>query len=736
MIGANVGLRGRENVCNFAGGIKTDTLMEKRKIRIISRESPLALLQVKEAMELAGITDYEVIKTASYGDRHKEVSLMEEGIAADFFTRELDEALLEGRADIAVHSAKDLPYPLPPDIEVLALTSGRDPGDSLVARDELTLATLPPGSRVGTSSAQRKAELLSVRQDVEVVPIRGTIEERIALVDRGEIDALIVATCALDRLGLSNRATERLPFKTHPLQGKLAVTGRLKNENLKLKDPPQSSIFNSQFSICDVRRRYGKVWLVGYGPGDPELITVKGQRLIEEADVVFYDDLSINQFTVHNSQFIIHNSQFTVTSLNDQTTKSQFIYVGKRAGRHSHSQEEINEMMYQAALEGKKVVRLKGGDPMVFAHGREEIDYLRSRFVEVEVVPGISSGIALASLTQIPLTHRGLARSAAFVLGHAKEIQTPTADTLIYYMGGARVSEIAHSLIGSGRSEETPAALVTDVSLPSQRTIFTTLGEMKWAVFKAAPVLIIVGEVVRLEARAHRARVYDTSSTSSTPLIKITHIPFKTMNTDYTQYDYIVFTSRHGVRHFFQEVASVDGALPTIRERVQAGLIKIISVGTVTTSALKETGFAPFFESPTQSASGIISFFRDKPRGSRILLARSDKGLRKLIDGLSQHHVTDLAVYSNTPNTDAVRQDLSQYDKILFSSPSAVEAFRDLYGNGNETAAPTKREQAHYENEDENDFEPLNQRGALNPSTFNGLIIAKGETTYEAIQTI
>ena len=710
--------------------------MEKRKIRIISRESPLALLQVKEAMELAGITDYEVIKTASYGDRHKEVSLMEEGIAADFFTRELDEALLEGRADIAVHSAKDLPYPLPPDIEVLALTSGRDPGDSLVARDELTLATLPPGSRVGTSSAQRKAELLSVRQDVEVVPIRGTIEERIALVDRGEIDALIVATCALDRLGLSNRATERLPFKTHPLQGKLAVTGRLKNENLKLKDPPQSSIFNSQFSICDVRRRYGKVWLVGYGPGDPELITVKGQRLIEEADVVFYDDLSINQFTVHNSQFIIHNSQFTVTSLNDQTTKSQFIYVGKRAGRHSHSQEEINEMMYQAALEGKKVVRLKGGDPMVFAHGREEIDYLRSRFVEVEVVPGISSGIALASLTQIPLTHRGLARSAAFVLGHAKEIQTPTADTLIYYMGGARVSEIAHSLIGSGRSEETPAALVTDVSLPSQRTIFTTLGEMKWAVFKAAPVLIIVGEVVRLEARAHRARVYDTSSTSSTPLIKITHIPFKTMNTDYTQYDYIVFTSRHGVRHFFQEVASVDGALPTIRERVQAGLIKIISVGTVTTSALKETGFAPFFESPTQSASGIISFFRDKPRGSRILLARSDKGLRKLIDGLSQHHVTDLAVYSNTPNTDAVRQDLSQYDKILFSSPSAVEAFRDLYGNGNETAAPTKREQAHYENEDENDFEPLNQRGALNPSTFNGLIIAKGETTYEAIQTI
>ena len=626
-----------------------------RKIRIISRQSRLALLQVEELVKEAGITDYELIKTTAYGDRHKEVSLMDEGLAQDFFTRELDEALLEGRADIAVHSAKDLPNPLPDGIELLALTEGKDPSDSLVARDGLTLATLPEGSKVGTSSAQRKEELLRVRPDLVVVPIRGTIEERIAQVDDGSVDALIVATCALDRLGLSHRATERLPFKTHPLQGKLAVTGR----------------------------HYGKVWLVGYGPGDPELITVKGQRLLKEADVVFYDDLSFVPVPV-------------------KVPVQKYIYVGKRSGRHSHSQEEINELMYQAATEGKTVVRLKGGDPMVFAHGREEIDYLQSRFVKVEVVPGISSGIALASLTQIPLTHRGLARSAAFVLGHAKDIQTPTADTLIYYMGGAKVSEIAHSLIASGRSAETPVALVTNVSLPNQRTVFTSLGEMKWAVFKATPVLIVVGEVVALEAKTYKSRVYDTSSTSETPLIKIEHLPFIfNSNMDILEFDYIVFTSRHGVKHFFEEYNNYQLSI------INCQLPKIISVGSVTTAALRERGIEPFFESPTQSARGIIHFFRDKPRGSRILLARSDKGLKALTDGLRQHEVTDLPVYSNRPDKQAVKQDLTQYDKILFSSPSGVEAFRDLYG--------------------------ITEDKELQ---FDGLIIAKGETTYEAIQTI
>lgn len=618
--------------------------------------------------------DYELVKLTSYGDRHKEQSLMDGGLAPDFFTRELDEALLSGKADIAVHSAKDLPYPLTDGIEVIALTEGKDKTDSLVARDGQTLATLPAGSKVGTSSAQRRAELLKLRSDLEVVPIRGTIEERIAQVDSGKVDALIVATCALERLGLLHRATERLPFKTHPLQGNLAVTTSLPHPSHRgaLYSP-----LRRELGRLDVRRRYGKVWLVGAGPGDPELITVKGQRLIDEADVVFYDDLAF------------------VPPLLSEEVGERFFYVGKRSGKHSHSQEAINELMYRAATEGRNVVRLKGGDPMVFAHGREEVDYLRSRLVEVEVVPGISSGVALASLTQIPLTHRGVARSVAFVLGHATDIPTPTADTLLYYMGGARVSEIARKLLSSGRSADTPVAIVSNVSLPNQRSIYSTLGELRWATIHTSPVLIMVGEVVALEARAHRMRVYDTTSTSDSPLITISHIPFKTADLRLTRYEYMVFTSRHGVHHFFEEYDEGD----------YRQLPKVVSVGAVTTGALRERGIEPFFESPTQSARGIIDFFGDLPRGRRILLARSDKGLKKLTDGLRQHEVTDLAVYSNTPNKDAVRQDLRQYDKIVFGSPSGVEAFRSLY---------TEEEINGYE----------------------GLIIAKGETTHEAIQTI
>ena len=388
------------------------------KLRIISRQSPLALLQVDEVLRtLPPNIEYEVIKVTSYGDRHKNVSLMSDSVSPDFFTRELDRALLDGDADIAIHSAKDLPYPLPIGIKVVALTKGGDKSDSLVSKGNVKLADLPSGSRIGTSSVVRKAELFALRSDIEVVPIRGTIEERIAQVDDGYVDALIVATCALDRLGLSHRAAEKLPFKTHPLQGNLAIT---------VGDKAPDWIIDL-FTPFDIRREYGKVTLVGFGPGDPDLLTIKGHKALEHADVIFYDDLT-------NESFL---NQF----------KAEKIYVGKRSGKHSHHQDDINELLYQSAIQGKDVVRLKGGDPMLFSHGREEVDFLRSRMVDVEIVPGISSGNALASLLQIPLTHRGVARSVAMVLGHSDEPQTPNADTLLYYMGGSSISKIASSLI-------------------------------------------------------------------------------------------------------------------------------------------------------------------------------------------------------------------------------------------------------------------------------------------------
>ena len=626
------------------------------KLRIISRQSPLALLLVDEVLRtLPPDIEHEVIKVTSYGARHKNVSLMSDSISPDFFTRELDRALLDGDADIAIHSAKDLPYPLPIGIKVVALTKGGDKSDSLVSKGNVKLADLPSGSRIGTSSAVRKAELLALRSDIEVVPIRGTIEERIAQVDDGYVDALIVATCALDRLGLSHRAAEKLPFKTHPLQGNLAIT---------VGDKAPDWIIDL-FAPFDIRREYGKVTLVGFGPGDPDLLTIKGHKALEHADVVFYDDLT-------NESFL---NQF----------KAEKIYVGKRSGKHSHHQDDINELLYQSAIQGNDVVRLKGGDPMLFSHGREEVDFLRSRMVDVEIVPGISSGNALASLLQIPLTHRGVARSVAMVLGHSDEPQTPDADTLLYYMGGSSISKIANSLIESGRDDNTPVAIVTNVSLPNQRAIYSSLKELRYAVFKDTPVLLMIGNVVKFVAETTSQITYDTGTQSSTPLIKITPT---NVNIDTSKADWIVFTSRYGVRYF-------NGATEGKH---------IASVGPVTSAELNDRGLTPDFESPTESAEGLLEFFSKLP-SQHIILPRSDKGLKALSDGLiaQGHVVEDIPVYTNRPNTEAQPIDLSKVDKVIFSSPSAVEVFKNLYGND----VPKHL-----------------------------LFIAKGKTTYETIQTI
>jgi hydroxymethylbilane synthase len=235
-------------------------------LRVLSRSSPLAKVQVEEAfaalreywLEGAGSAQklpfptFDVHYLTSYGDRNKSISLLDGSAPGDLFTRELDESLLRGQADFAVHSAKDLNLPQSEGLVVLALLPARDPSDSLACQRKLGKIGfpdgLPRGARVGTSSPLRRSELLRLRPDLEIVPIRGTIEERLALVDSGQIDALIVATCALERLGLHDRISTVLPFETHPLQGHLAVTGLAQRGELRALWAP-----------LDVRRNWGRV---------------------------------------------------------------------------------------------------------------------------------------------------------------------------------------------------------------------------------------------------------------------------------------------------------------------------------------------------------------------------------------------------------------------------------------------------------------------------------------------
>jgi uroporphyrinogen III methyltransferase/synthase len=510
-----------------------------RGLKVISRKSPLALLQVKEVFDFFPNLSYELIKLESFGDKHKEISLLENP-PADIFTRELDTALLDGAADIAIHSAKDLPYPIPQGLEVIALFDAFNQTDSLVSRQNLTLKSLPTGARIGTSSPTRRKELLSIRPDVEVVSIRGTIEERIALIDSGEIDALIVASCALTRLGLSHRVAQILPFETHPLQGNLAVVGKTDRQDLKIL-----------FAEKDVRTNYGKVTLVGFGPGNPDLLTLGGDRALAQADIIFHDDLLDKNYL--------------------EKYAAEKIYVGKRKDRHSFEQADINRLLLNAARAGKQVVRLKGGDPMVFAHGGEEIEYLQSNFVEVDVIPGVSSGIAVSALTKVPLTHRGIASSVAFISGHSDAVQIPQTDTLVYYMGGSNIRLIAQKAIAQGKNPKTPVMLTHNVSLPGQQVFFSTLKELSVSDTKyPTPVIIVIGDVVSLRNNAEQAvskPAYLITGTQKEhyeqlgtvihqPLINIEAItPNPDLERELNQldkYDWLLFTSRYTVNFFFE----------------------------------------------------------------------------------------------------------------------------------------------------------------------------------------
>ena len=224
----------------------------------------------------------------------------------------------------------------------------------------------------------------------------------------------------------------------------------------------------------------GQVWLVGFGPGDPDLLTVKGLKLLKSANIIFYDDLT-------NKEFLLK-------------FKAEKVYVGKRKGQHSHEQDEINRLLYEAALAGKKVVRLKGGDPMLFAHGGEEIEYLRSRFIKVDVVPGVTAALAAAAFANIPLTHRGISSSVTFSTGHSKtDINVPRSGTLVYYMGASNLHKIAEEVIAKGWNVETPVLLVYNASAPDQKEYYTTLQEVTdFPQTYKTPLIIIIGDVVNL----------------------------------------------------------------------------------------------------------------------------------------------------------------------------------------------------------------------------------------------
>lgn len=682
-----------------------------KKIRVIARGSRLSRLQVEEVFKNFPELAYEIKYLESYGDKNQQISLLNGEAPADIFTRELDDAIRQGDADIAIHSAKDLPYPLPEDMEVIALFPAFDTTDSLVSRGHKKLAELPAGSIIGTSSPLRKKGLNELRPDLTIKGIRGCIEDRVQQVKDGKYDAAIVATCALKRLGMEDEIAEVLPFPTHPLQGFLAITALKEsaaNRNTGETKVPadlqsdgkqaiSSQALKQAFASKSILDKQGSVSLVGFGPGDPDLLTIKAAKAIEVADIIFYDDL------------------IDETYLNDK--KAEKVYVGKRAGYHHKEQSEINRLLLDAARKGKNVVRLKGGDPMIFAHGSEEIEFLESNLIKVNVIPGITTASALAASQKISLTHRDFSSCVALVSGHTPQPVTPDAETLVYYMGAKQLQAIATQLIDEeGWAFNTPVLLTYNVSRQDEQTFETTLWELRNGEKKdlPTPLIALIGNVAGLkhhQASDIKPTLYTgtlpdiekrNADYTYTPLIEINNssiFSLKDALYDEENYEYykgkglawndddekkpkyVVFTSQHSI-------SSTIECIPELLEEQENYIF--ISIGDTTTEALHNTGIKDVIQVEEDNRFGIIKWFEKEKekydeanaRYEDIIYPHSSLSPEDIPLALQElgFSVKSFVAYKNVMPEHPRLVNLNHFKRIVFTSPSTIDNFIKLYG--------------------------------------------------------
>ena len=342
----------------------------------------------------------------------------------------------------------------------------------------------------------------------------------------------------------------------------------------------------------------GKVYLIGAGPGDPGLITVRGRDLLRAADIVFYDNLAAPDLLI-------------------EAPRARKIYVGKKRAAHAHTQDEINRMLVTEAQAGRIVARLKGGDPYVFGRGGEEAEALAAAGVPFEVVPGVSSAVGAAAYAGIPLTHREFTPAVTFVTGHEVDridwTKLGVAETLVVFMGLTACGEIARCLIAAGRSPATPAAAVRWATRPCQQTIVGTLADLADRIAAAKmkpPALLIIGEVAGLRERLDwyerlplfgqrivvtRAREQASELSErlrrlgadpvELPAIEIRPPgdwgPLDAAIARLETYDWLIFTSQNGVARFVERLDRSDKDWRALRARIAA-------IGPATAQALRD----------------------------------------------------------------------------------------------------------------------------------------------------
>jgi uroporphyrinogen III methyltransferase/synthase len=426
----------------------------------------------------------------------------------------------------------------------------------------------------------------------------------------------------------------------------------------------------------------GKVYLVGSGPGDFDLITLKGYKLIRQADVILHDHL------------------IPLELLQLASADAEVISVGKFSSRHTMSQEKINALLIEKAGDNKIVIRLKGGDPFVFGRGGEEVEACAEAGVDFEVVPGITSALAAPSYAGIPPTHRDFTPNLAIVTGHrkeGKEIEIPNAGTIVFLMGVANIPKIIDALLKAGWSEQTRIAAVENGTRYNQRVITGILKDFVQTVKEAdlrTPAIFIVGRVVELQEKLSwfdkkpKVLVLGTHPEKYAHLGTIVHRPIvKCVGLeDYSHFDeklkrletfdWLVFTSAHGVRFFFERLRLAGYDARSLAS------VRISAIGKTTAAELAGFGILADLIPDNESSTGLLEKFASLDmKGKQVLLPRAKVASRELPEGLAAMgaDVMEVSAYM-TVEVEPADVDFEHIDKILFTSGSSVRAFVKKFG--------------------------------------------------------
>ncbi|MBI4664788.1 MAG: uroporphyrinogen-III C-methyltransferase [Nitrospinae bacterium] len=450
----------------------------------------------------------------------------------------------------------------------------------------------------------------------------------------------------------------------------------------------------------------GIVYLIGAGPGDPGLLTLKGRALIEEADVVVYDYLA--------------NPRLLDFARKD----AEVIYVGKMGGAHTMTQENINSLLVEKCRAGKSVARLKGGDPFIFGRGGEEAEELIKAGLRYEVVPGVTAAVAASAYSGIPLTHRDFTATVAFVTGH----EDPTKEesnihwdklatgigTLVFFMGVKNLPNIVDNLTKNGRAASTPVAVIRWGTTPEQKTVTGTLADIVEKVAKAGikpPALTVVGDVVSLKptldwfekkplfgrkivvtrAREQASVFADRLKKSGADVIEFPTIETKQPDSwdsldaaieRLPQFDWVIFTSVNGVRYFLQRLKERGSDIRELKGP------QICAIGPKTAEAIENLGVRVAAVPSEYRAEAILGALGgENLKGKNILIPRAKVAREVLPEELVKlgANVTVAEAYE-TVKPAALKDEMvklfseNRVDAVTFTSSSTVSNFMDMFG--------------------------------------------------------